>query len=203
MFCGSCGTPLEDGARFCAACGTAVDASPVQPGPPPMAQPYVPPFAPPYAPHPGFTPPVPVQSQAKKRGRPSILIILVGLLMVVLSISQQVALVFGQKTTGVVSSVEQILDSSSDRTDYNYRITYRFTSADGKSRTGSYTMNRVYNQASLPRIGSSLLVAYIPVLPQVNSISGRVDAGLATFATLGIGVLLIILGAKSGKMTRA
>ena len=192
MFCGNCGSPLENGSRFCPACGKASDG----PAGPPM-------YAPPQA-FPAQQPiPAPPQTQLKKRGKPSILLILVGILMVLLSVSKPVALVFGQKTTGVISSVEQIIDSSSERADYNYSITYRFTTSAGKNQTGNYTMSRVYKITSLPSIGTPVSVSYLSGFPQVNSLSGRADLGFAIFATGGIGVLLIFLGAMSGKFSRA
>lgn len=192
MFCGNCGNPLENGSRFCPACGKASDG----PADSPM---YVPPQA--------FSAQQPIpaspRTQLKKRGKPSILLILVGILMVLLSVSKPVALVFGQKTTGVISSVEQIIDSSSEKADYNYSVTYRFTTLDGKNQTGNYTLSRVYKTTSLPSIGTPVSVSYLSGLPQVNSLSGRADLGFAIFATGGIGVLLIFLGAMNGKFSRA
>ncbi len=61
-FCGSCGTPIEEGARFCPSCGKPADAPP--PAPPPPQASYTPPpaqtnqyYAPPPPPAPVYQAP--------------------------------------------------------------------------------------------------------------------------------------------------
>jgi len=135
----------------------------------------------------------------RNRRKPSILLILVGLLLILYSVIPPLSMAFGVRTTATVTATEQVVDGSSDRMDYNYRIDYRFTTPDGKSRSGSYAMNRVYNISSLPDIGSTLTVAYLPGLPFGNSPAGKSGIGLSSVVTLALGLLAIVLGARAGK----
>jgi hypothetical protein len=182
-FCTQCGQPLNNDALFCANCGArrganvSVNASPPGVAQPPVQPAYIAPAAPP-------------------RRRASIPIILIGILLILVSLSSLAILVIGQPAAGTVVDVEQVIDSSSDRMDYNYRISYTFTDSKGNSRNGSYTMNKVYNISSLPAVGSTLTIKYIAGAPFLNAASGRGNPGVGMLILAGLGLLLIILGAK-------
>jgi len=179
-FCPTCGHTLAADSAFCANCGAPIGRATT---PVASSQPTIPAGAP-------------------KRRKPSILLILVGLLLILYSIIPPLSMAFGIRTTGTITATEQVVSSSQDQIDYNYTIAYQFTTPDGKSHSGNYAMNRVYNISSLPDIGSTLTVAYLPGLPFVNSPAGKASIGLSSVVTFGLGILLIILAARMGKPTR-
>jgi hypothetical protein len=136
----------------------------------------------------------PASPVARKR-RPSVILIIVGLLLLVMALRIPAAQLFGIGASGVITVVKQEIDSSSDRMDYNYSVAYSFTTADGKHQTGSYNLNRVYNSGNLPNEGSVISVKYLPVLPFINFADGQDNIGWSTFLTLVIGVAILVLGA--------
>ncbi len=178
-FCRQCGNPIAPGAAFCQVCGTAAtgvnDKAPVYP------------------------PAVPVASAGRTtRRRPSIILLLIGLVLILLALNAPAALLFGISASGVITDVRQIVDSSSDRMDYNYRVTYAFTTPDGKRHTGSYDMNKIYNVANLPAEGSLKTVKYLPGLPFVNCVAGQNMVGLSAVLMIALGVFLFFIGVKGG-----
>ncbi len=175
-FCAACGRPIDAGVRFCPHCG-APAVAPVPPGPPAGA-----PAAASAAP------------AVRPKRRPNVLLILVGLLLLVVSAMQPAALLFGVSAPAVVTSVDRVRSATSDATDYDYRIAYRFAIGEGKSQEGSYSRSNVYDVSDLPEEGSGLTISYIPALPFVNGPAGRADAGLATLVSGGIGLLVLVLG---------
>ena len=125
-FCVQCGQPLQPGASFCRACGKPVGQEATGVNPPTG-----------FYPHAGaLTSPVTVSAQPQQRRRPNVLLILVGIALILVGLIQPAALLFGKETTANVVAAEQIVDGSSERMDYNYRITYAFT-VEGKQYTGN------------------------------------------------------------------
>jgi hypothetical protein len=178
-FCMNCGRPLSVNSNFCAGCGQPQPVEPIQP-------------ASPYAAPPGNAQPA---SPVARKRRPSVILIIVGLLLLVMALRIPAAQLFGIGASGVITVVKQEIDSSSDRMDYNYSVAYSFTTADGKHQTGSYNLNRVYNSGNLPNEGSVISVKYLPVLPFINFADGQDNIGWSTFLTLVIGVAILVLGA--------
>jgi len=133
-----------------------------------------------------------------KKSRPAIPLILIGLLLLLVALHAPAALLFGVGATGVITDVRQIVDGSSERMDYNFRITYTFTTPDGKSHSGSYDMNRVYNSANLPAEGAVKNIKYLPGMPFINCLSGQSNIGLASVILLLLGAFLLILGISGG-----
>lgn len=131
-----------------------------------------------------------------QRKRPSIIVIIIGILLIIGGLLGPAALIFGNATTGNIISVEQDIDSSSDRMDYNYQITYDFATKEGKRYTGRYNMNKVYNIANLPDTGSSLPVKYIPFLPNVSTPANQGSPVIGMLALCGLGILLVTFGVK-------
>jgi hypothetical protein len=174
-YCVNCGQSINPGASFCSVCGTKVVGIPDTIAIETAQQ--------------------TTTAQQRQRRRPSIFLIVVGLLLILVGLRSPAALVFGQSISGEITSVEQLIDNSSDRIDYNYQINYMFT-IDGKSQSGNYNMNRVYNSALLPSTGSSLPIKYIPGLPFINTPTNQGNPGIAMLLMSGLGILLIILGAK-------
>jgi len=167
--CSYCGRRMNVGAAFCPACGRPKTSQP-------------------------FAVPQPSAS-AKVKRKPSIVLILIGLLLVLFAVRIPIAQLFGISTTGVITKVEQNIDSSSDRMDYNYTVSFMFTTMDGKTQTGSYTLNEVYNSTALPNEGTPLPIRFLPGMPFVNFVDNQDDIGLSMIVTLILGVVIIVLGA--------
>jgi hypothetical protein len=106
------------------------------------------------------------------------------------------ALALGVETTGTVRSVEQRISSNSSKLDYNYDIHYTFRTRDGKTGSGTTSMNRVYNVTRLPAEGSSIGVTYLPGLPFVNVPSDQKNLGWSTLIFIALGALLLVMGIR-------
>jgi hypothetical protein len=196
-FCRNCGQPLSPGTAFCINCGAAVSAqSPVPTDDAPQPNTAYAPQPMPYAPQPAAYPAPTSYPAPKPKKRPAVGVILVGLLLILVGLRGPTALLFGKSATARIDSVRQVIDSTADRMDYKYRISYSFAAADGKSHSGSYDLNKVYNVATLPGTGSLLTVKYIPGLAFINTPASQGSPGLAMLLLCGLGVLLIVLGAK-------
>jgi len=136
-----------------------------------------------------------VSTPGKPRRRPSIILIVVGILLFLFGLRLPAAQFLGVTTAGVITGVERASDSSSDNLDYNYNIHYSFTTAGDRQQNGSYMMLHVYDDADLPEAGTAVTVRYLPVLAFVNYADGQERAGLGTLPILLSGAAVIILGA--------
>jgi len=117
----------------------------------------------------------------------------VGVLLVLLGVQAIAVKVAGTGAQATVSKVEQIVSETSEKMDYNYRITYRF-SVNGKDYTGSFDRKKVYNIATLPGEGASVPIKYLAAAPFLN---GAADASPLTGAFLGaLGVVLFVVGLR-------
>lgn len=120
----------------------------------------------------------------------------VGALLVILGVQTIVVKVAGTPTQATVTKVEQIVSQTSDKMDYNYRITYRF-SVNGKDYTGGFDRKKVYNVASLPAEGASVPIKYLAVAPFLN---GAANASPLTGILLGVlGVALVLFGLRTNR----
>lgn len=159
-FCANCGTPLAPGANFCPACGRPTAAPIAQPTQqPPSTVVYQ--TAPPQAYAPAY-----VQPAARPRRRVNFLavagLILVALLLLLLLVRVVALQLVGETTLATVTSVEATGDE-----DYEYRISYRFVTADGTVVDGSVTREEL-NVGNLPTVGSQIPVRYLPFWPAIN-----------------------------------
>jgi len=190
-FCVHCGQPLQPGASFCRACGKPVGQAAAGASPPTGFYPYA------------GAPSGPVASavQPQQRRRPNVLLLLVGIALILVGLIQPAALLFGEETTASVVAAEQIVDGSSERMDYNYRITYAFA-VDGKQYTGNYQINKVYNIANLPGEGKILAIKYLAIMPNINAPASQGNPFLVLLLAGGIGVLLIVLGIRGKTVMR-
>lgn len=201
-FCVRCGQPLSPGVSFCQSCGTPVaDSQPMSsaqsgqapvPGQPMPGQQAVYPAASPE--------PMPVYQQVQHRRKPNILLILVGIVMILAGLIQPAAHLFGQRATASITRVDQRIDNTSDKLEYNYQISYAF-SVDGKQYNGNYHMNKVYNVSKLPKIGSSLPIKYLAMMPGINTPTNQGNPFVFLLVVGGLGILLLIVGIK-GKAGR-
>ncbi len=196
-FCGNCGQPVTAGARFCEACGAAVEQNP-EPAAPiyapaPPVYPSSPPYQQPYVAAPSSTAPV-------KRGRrfniASLIAILAGVMMLFFALRFPLLSLLGNETSALVTDTRQVINSNSDRMDYNYKISYSFQNDDGKKIQSSYQMNKVYNISDLPRVDSTIRVLYLPQLPQVNMPKNQPPSILAILGAGALGVVLIVLSLR-------
>lgn len=182
-FCTQCGKPVYDGSAYCPGCGQPqLIQQPIQQ---PAQQPA----------HYQHQQPQPA-SAAPRRRRPSVILLLAGLLLFLFGLRIPAAQLFGTSTAGIITNVEQEISSSSERMDYNYNINYTFDTGTGKSQSGSFMMMHVYNIRNLPSEGSMVVVQYLPGLPFVNFAEGQESIGVSTILTLALGIILIILGAS-------
>lgn len=190
-FCAQCGQPLQPGVSFCRSCGAPVGQVTAEASPPT-----------------GFYPsagvpsgPLTATAQPQQRRRPNVLLILAGIALILVGLIQPAALLFGSETTAKVVAAEQIIDGTSERMDYNYRITYAFT-VEGKQYTGNYQINKVYNIANLPGEGKVLAIKYLAIMPNINARTNQDNPFLVLLLAGGIGVLLIVLGIKGKTVMR-
>ncbi len=193
-FCVHCGQPLNPGVSFCQSCGTptAGQATPTAGQAAPVVYPPAPAAA---------SVQMPVYQQAQPRKKPNILLILVGIVMILAGMIQPAAHLFGQEATASITKTQQRIDSSSDQMDYNYQISYAF-SVDGKQYNGNYHMNKVYNVSRLPRIGSTVPIKYIAMMPGINAPTNQGNPFVFLLIVSGLGILLLIMGFKGQVTTR-
>jgi len=128
-------------------------------------------------------------------------LILVGILLILAGLQAPLALVLGTSAQGTVTSVTQKIDSTSDPMDHDYQVSYRYV-AGGRERSGSFTMTKVFNVATLPSAGSALEIRYIPWLPFVSTPVGRGSPGLSLLLLSGLGVLLLVVGIRGSATIR-
>jgi hypothetical protein len=120
----------------------------------------------------------------------------VGVLLVLLGVQAMVVKVAGTTAHATVTKVEQVVDQSSERMDYNYQINYRFT-VNGKDYSGSLSRKKVYNIATLPAEGSAIPIKYLAAAPFLN---GPADASPLTGLLLGgLGVVLVVAGLRMNR----
>lgn len=197
-FCVHCGQPLSAGVSFCQGCGAPVSNSQTMPGtqpgqaPAPAAGQPIPAAA--YA-------QAPVYVQQLTHRKPNVLLILVGIVMILAGLIQPAAHLFGQSATASITEVEQRIDTSSDKLDYNYQITYAF-SVDGKQYSGSYHMNKVYNVSRLPQIGSVQPIKYLAFMPGINAATNQGNPFVFLLVVSGLGILLLIVGIRGRVVVR-
>lgn len=181
-FCTQCGAPLQPGARFCASCGAPVpQAAPVA-APPQPTVPYSPPQA--------HVPPV-VQVPTRPRRRPRFSWILVGLLLLGIGAVTALVGVAGQRVTAEVTAVRSV-----DSSEYEYEIEYRFVTPDGKAMVGTETRSNVLDVTTLPSVGDTITVRYLPWLPFFSLPAVSPMAGLGGLGLAALGVILFIVGVR-------
>lgn len=190
-FCVHCGQPLNPDVSFCRSCGAPIGQATVGANSPPGLYQYAGTAA----------GPVTATVQPQQRRHPNILLIAVGFALILIGLIQPAARLFGEATTASIVETEQRIDSSSEKMDYNYQITYAF-SVDGKRYTGSYQMNKVYNIANLPGEGSALAIKYLAFLPNINTPANQGNPFLVLLIAGGLGILLIVLGVKGKSVAR-
>lgn len=208
MKCISCGAEIAEGASFCGRCGARAAANRYCPncnaGLHPDAS---------FCPSCGAQQDAPSGSQREGSGRqrsavkattrPSkkvkrmsgrsllgrIAMVLVGLLLLLFGLSQQLLLVAGDTTTATVTDV-QIETDDDDPTERYYDVRYRF-SVKGTTYTGSYNISVGSGRA--PSKGSTVRVAYLGFLPSVNARDDGIGLGVTGLLMMAVGGLLIFL----------
>lgn len=203
-FCIHCGARLTPGSAFCTSCGQRVaDAT----TPPEVVNAYPPPSPPPPPPPPAGRAPVvttaPPASRRRSSSRPKaakaggnsvggkIVLTLVGVLLLLMAVRGPVLQVAGATAPGVVTHVTR--DTSSEDSDYDYDISYTFTTPDGKQHNGMTTRSNVMNASRLPATGSAVTVRYLPALALVNAPSGeaKLSVGSIVMLVLGVGLMVV------------
>ncbi len=120
----------------------------------------------------------------------------VGALLILLGVQAVAVKIAGTTTQATVTKVHQVVNDTSDKMDYNYQVNYRFT-VNGKDYTGSRSLKKVYNVATLPAEGSTIAVKYLAAAPFLN---GPADASPLTGLVLGgLGVVLVAIGLRTGR----
>jgi hypothetical protein len=105
-----------------------------------------------------------------------------GILLILLGLRSAALRVTGQPIQATVTEVDQAISQQDDPLDHDYHISYRF-SVNSKEYTGSYTLKKVYNTATLPPVGTTVSIRYLPAAPAIN---GGPDTGIAGGAIMGI-----------------
>ncbi|MBP7050515.1 MAG: hypothetical protein KBE65_05835 [Phycisphaerae bacterium] len=132
----------------------------------------------------------------KKRGSSRLVLVGVGALLVFLGLRGVVVRVAGTLTQGAVTDVKQIVSDTSDKMDHNYRISYRFA-VNGKDYAGNLDRKKVYNATTLPAVGSTIAVRYLPAAPFLN---GAAETNPLMGIALGaLGLFLVIVGLRTGR----
>lgn len=117
----------------------------------------------------------------------------VGVLLILLGVRGVALQVAGKSAHAGVTQVKRATGQQDDPMDHNYQISYRF-SVDGKDYSGSLTRKKVYNTATLPSVGGTVAIRYLPAAPVINGGAGDGLLGGLVFGVLGIG--LFVAGIK-------
>ena len=129
-----------------------------------------------------------------------LLLILVGLVLFFFGAEGPLVSLMGTETAGVVEAVEvQPRDDATSVRDW--KVTYRFQTPDGKSRTGVENRNRVYNTSTLPRVGAPIRVKYLAALPAINLPASQAGLRLAHLGAMALGLGLVALGVLGRRRT--
>lgn len=180
-FCCMCGASMRSDATFCPSCGARQDATDGRDDSKGVRAPTAV----------KATTKSSKKAKQKSGGNPlgRIFIALIGLLLLLFGLSQQLLLVIGESTTGTVTDVT-IESDDDDPTERYYNVGYRF-SVDGTSYNGHYTMSVGSGRA--PSKGNSVKVAYLSFMPSVNSRDDGMSLGVTGIIMMAFGALLIFL----------
>ena len=138
---------------------------------------------------------------AKAKRRPTASLLLVGIVLMLFGLRVPAIALFGASAAGVVTDREQRVDTQSSRMDYNYDITYQFTTREGKTVKGSYRMNRVYDVRKLPVTGSQVRVKYVPGMDYINMIPDQEGQILGVLFLIGAGTVVLVMGLRGVPVT--
>ncbi len=129
-----------------------------------------------------------------KSGKTRLVLTGVGVLLVALALRSAALRVAGRPAQATVTNVEKAVGQQDDPMDHNYQIAYRFA-VDGKDYTGSLTRKKVYNAATLPNVGATIPIRYLPAAPTINGDANESPLGGLVLGVLGIG--LFVFAVKS------
>lgn len=182
MFCANCGNEINKDARFCTACGAALQT---------QAQPAA---------------TVPVQAPASvilqnatvkkphKKGLMDFLMIPVAIILLLMGSGSMALTLIGKTVTAQVTGYEQVIitnDDNSTRNPSRYKLEYQFV-VNGERYDGSVT--RTFEKGSHMR--KTLRVRYLPPWPHVNAEDGTTKMVLAGPVMIGAGILLLVFWIK-------
>ena len=177
MFCINCGNELNKNARFCAACGTALQ-------PQPALAPVILQNAP--------------EKKLQKKGLKDLLVIPAAIILLLMGIGYMALMLLGGTITAQVTGYEQVLilkNDDSTRNPSRYKLEYRFA-VNNERYDGSVT--RVFEKGS--HLQKTLRVRYLPFWPHVNAEADTMGMVLAGPMMIGVGILMLVFGVK--KKTR-
>ncbi len=185
MFCRQCGNRTNENAGFCPVCRTALQAETQQssiasvPAPATVGSGYN------------------AKNKQRKNGAMKILLIAVGVILLLMGISQMALMIAGSAATAHVTGYEQVLFMNNDESTRNpsrYKVTYEF-SVNGEHYTGSVT--RVFDGGS--HMKQTIPIRYLLIWPHINSEDSGKES-LAGPVMVGAGVLILILGIKKKRV---
>lgn len=131
-----------------------------------------------------------------RKGSKRLILLGVGILLLLLGLRGVALAVIGKSAQATVTRVRQAAGPQDDPMDHNYQLSYRF-SVEGNDYTGNFGLKKVYNAATLPSVGATVPVRYLPAAPAIN---GGPDSGpLGSVFLGGLGMLLLFLGARPAK----
>ncbi len=99
--------------------------------------------------------------------------------------------VAGQRVTAEVTAVRSV-----DNSEYEYEIEYRFVTPDGRAMVGTETRSNVLDVTTLPSVGDTITVRYLPWLPFFSLPASSPAAGLGGLGLAVLGVILFIVGVR-------
>lgn len=181
MFCVNCGNEINKNARFCTACGAALQT---------QTQPVA--AAPVQAPAPVILQNAPGK-KPRKKGLMDLLMIPVAIIILLMGTGYMALMLAGGTVTAQVNGYEQVLILNNDvstRNPSRYKLEYQFA-VNGERYDGSVT--RVFEKGS--HLQKTLQVRYLPFWPHVNAEDGT-GMVLAGPVMIGVGILLLVFRAK-------
>ncbi len=182
MFCEYCGKETNDTARFCVACGAALQTQ-AQPAKAALAQSKAA----------VVLQNIPGKKQCKK-GLMDLLVIPIVIILLLMGTGSMVLTLAGRTVTAQVTGYEQVLimnDDNSTRNPSRYKLEYQFA-VNGERYDGSVT--RTFEKGSHMR--KTLRVRYLPPWPHVDAEDGSTKMVLAGPVMIGAGILLLVFGIK-------
>lgn len=131
-----------------------------------------------------------------KSGKNRLILTGLGILLIVLALRGVVLRVAGESTQAIVTAVKKSTSQQDDPMDHNYQIAYRFA-VNSKDYSGSLKQKKVYNTATLPRVGGTVPIRYLASAPTING--GANESVLSGLILGALGIGLLIAGIKPRK----
>ncbi|EYE87862.1 hypothetical protein Q428_11145 [Fervidicella metallireducens AeB] len=120
---------------------------------------------------------------------------ILGLICIILGLRDVVLPVIGEETKGYVVDIQRDFKNS-DILENNYKVSYCFTTTDGKNVFGTQRIGNIKDVNKLPSIKSSHKVYYLKIFPYINVLQKNTLDILYSIFIATFGIILIITTLK-------